>query len=230
MRRNRAFTLVELLVVLAVIGILVSLTLPAIQVARESARRTGCKNNLRQIGLALLHYHDTHSNFPSGYVYAGPTPPPPPAPNANGSGLTRIVDAPPPTLQLQPNGPGWGWAALTLPFVEQQALHNQIDFHLSVERPQNEAARIVPLDHLACPSDPNVGVFTVYDELNLIRGRAATNSYAACFGSFGLMNTDPDYGNGLFQRNSGIGQRDIKDGSTQTIAIGERCAMFARTP
>ncbi len=83
---------------------------------------------------------------------------------------------------------------------------------------------------LVCPSDTVTGVFQVWDELNAPLAQAASNSYAACFGSYGLMNTDPDHGNGLFQRNSGIRFRDIPDGLSQTLAIGERAGGFARSP
>jgi hypothetical protein len=155
----------------------------------------------------------------------------------------RIFDAPPPTVVLQPNGPGWGWAALLLPFVEQTGLHEEIDFHLPVEHAQNAAPRVRELSHLICPSDTGAGVFTVLDELNAPLAQAATNSYAACFASYALpgngsgkhggmflINTDPDHGNGLFQRNSRVQYKDVIDGLTHTIAIGERAALFAKGP
>jgi type II secretory pathway pseudopilin PulG len=221
--------LVELLVVIAIIGVLVALAGPAIQFARESARRTQCRNNLKQLGLGLQMYHDTFGSFPSGYIYNGPPlPPPPPIPSDTSQ--TRIVDAPPPQPVFQANGPGWGWAALMLPFVEQQAASDQIPFHLAVEAPGSEVVRSITMAHLTCPSDTRTGVYTVLHELNGPIGPAATNSYAACFGSGGLMNTDPDYGTGIFQRNSHVRNDDIGDGLTHTIALGERCAMFAQAP
>jgi len=235
MRRIKAFTLVELLVVLAVIGILVSLMLPAIQVARESARKTHCRNNLRQIAVALQVYHDTHQTLPSGYIFSPPSPATPTSSSAPSSPSAAAYqshrfDAPPPLPLILPNGPGWGWAALLLPFYEQSALGNSIDFHLAVEVPANAEERESMIPTLVCPSDTVTGVFQVLDELNAPLAQAASNSYAACFGSYGLMNTDPDHGNGLFQRNSGIRFRDIPDGLSQTLAIGERAGGFARSP
>jgi hypothetical protein len=109
-------------------------------------------------------------------------------------------------------------------------LHNSIDFNRAVETPENADARQTLLATLVCPSDPDTGVYRVWDEVNAPLARAATNSYAACFGALGLMNTDPDTGNGLFQRNSRIRFQDISDGLTQTLAVGERVAWFAKSP
>ena len=227
-RAKRGFTLVELLVVIAIIALLVALTGPAIQYARESARRTQCQNNLKQLGLGLHLYHDTYRSLPSAYIYS--VPPPPPTPTRPRDPAQRIIDAPPPRPVFQPNRPGWGWAALMLPFVEQQSLYDRIDFNLAVEDPRSAATRTTTLPHLTCPSDTDTGIFMVLHELNGPIGNTATNSYAGCFGSFGLMNTDPDHGNGVFQRNSGIREADILDGLGHTIAVGERCGLFAQSP
>ena len=234
LRRQAAFTLVEMLVVIAIMGLLLSLLLPAVNAARETARRTQCKNNLKQMGTALQVYHDTYNSLPSGYLFDGAVTAIPtttlPEPITRASNSSRRYDAARPSDLLQPSRPGWGWATLMLPFVEQDVIRDKIDTMIPVEAPQNVELRSQPLQHLICPSDTHTGLFMVFSEQNTPLGRAHTNSYAANFGSYGLINTDPDNGSGLFQRNSGWRFRDIRDGQTMTFAIAERAAMFTRTP
>jgi prepilin-type N-terminal cleavage/methylation domain-containing protein len=120
----RAFTLVELLVVIAIIGILVGLLLPAVQAAREAARRTQCSNNLKQIGLAMHNYHNTHERLPYG-----------------ASGIFDIV-------------PGGTWAAFILPYLEEQSASDQFDFNLSMSHPNNAEALKTVVPAYLCPTDP----------------------------------------------------------------------------
>ena len=104
LRQYRGFTLIELLVVIAIIAILIALLLPAVQQAREAARRTQCKNNMKQLGLALHNYHDVYNAFPSGWI-------------AVDNGVQSAHDG--------LNGAGWG--TMILPYLEQSALYNQFN-------------------------------------------------------------------------------------------------------
>lgn len=125
-RWPRAFTLVELLVVITIIGILIALLLPAVQAAREAARRMQCSNHLKQIGLALHNYHATHGSLP----YA--------------SGAGGVV------------GSSWGgvWSAMILPYLEQQAIYEQINFNRHLRDPVNAEVVQIVISTYICPSDP----------------------------------------------------------------------------
>ena len=128
-RRNavaRGFTLVELLVVIAIIAVLIALLLPAVQQAREAARRTQCKNNLKQIGLALHNYHDNYNALPPGWI--------------------GVTNGGPDIYGLN----GWGWASRILPQIDQSPLYNQLNFLVKIEavRPgRNEEPGQVALRH-----------------------------------------------------------------------------------
>ncbi len=220
---RRAFTLIELLVVIAIIGVLLGLLVPAVQKVREAANRAACLNNLHQIGLALHHHHDTQGSFPAGYVCALPAPPPPAGP------VIQILDR----FRLRPSGvltsPGWGWATLLLPYLEQDPLAGQFSPTLPVEDPRHGPARGTLLSVYTCPSDRGTGLFTVLDEKNSKPlGQAATNSYAACYGEWGPIQEQP--GTGLFARNSQVRFKDVTDGTSTTLAVGERAALFAQSP
>lgn len=128
MNRRHGMTLVELLVVMALIGVLIALLLPAAQMAREAARRAQCGNNLKQIGLGLHAYLDTWGGLPPGYISKT---------DANRDDL----------------GPGWAWSAMLLPMLEQQSVFQRINFHLPIEAAQNEALRTTVVPLFLCPSD-----------------------------------------------------------------------------
>jgi hypothetical protein len=140
------------------------------------------------------------------------------------------IDRHPPRSKPQPNSPGWGWASFLLDNLEQGNLMRQINFALPVEAVTNWPARTTLLSIYTCPSDLNTGVFIVRSERNLAAGFAATNSYAACFGTGYLLGTQPDSGDGVFYRNSKTRFTDITDGTSNTITIGERGAILAQGP
>jgi hypothetical protein len=191
------------------------------------ANRTVCRNNLKQIGLALHTYHSSNGCFPSGYLFT------PPATLTNGQGGNNLLPAYdwiPPQPGALPNSPGWGWAALLLPYLEQNPLSKRIDLTLPVEGPTSLAVRTVTLKTYTCPSDSSTGVFMVKTNTNQDLTQAATNSYAACFGALGFLDTRPDLGNGAFYRNSQVRVDDVNDGTSSTLAVGERCAELTQTP
>jgi prepilin-type N-terminal cleavage/methylation domain-containing protein len=228
-RRRPAFTLIELLVVIAIIGILLALLVPAVQQVRESANQTVCQNNLKQIGLALHQYHDTYKCFPPGYAALAPWEPTLPK-GYPSRFVPRLLDRPIPGagLPVEYTAPGWGWPSLLLPYLEQGPLARNIHYHLRVEDPANRDARITPLSIYTCPSDTSTGVFQVRDVLNGTVADAATNSYAGSFGTGGAITGHAN--DGLFFRNSAITMSDIRDGLSNTFAVGERACLLAQAP
>ncbi len=198
-RKQRAgFTLVELLVVIAIIGVLVAMLLPAVQAAREAARRTQCANQLRQIGVAMQNYESGQRSLPSGYI--------------------SQFDA-----AGNDTGPGWGWAALLLPQMEETSLHGQLSFGRGLEDPANAAVRVRQVTVYLCPSDFVGATWTAYKEAGLVDPvyKICDIASANYVGMFGVGEPGID-GNGLFFRNSHVRLREITDGTSHTIAVGER--------
>jgi prepilin-type N-terminal cleavage/methylation domain-containing protein len=203
--RRRGFTLIELLVVIAIIAVLMALLLPAIQKVREAANRLKCKNNLKQIGLALHNYHTSMGSFPPGFQSTSKVP--------DGDGL----------------GPGWGWAAYLLPYVEQDNLHRQINFTRDIRDSVNGIPRLRSLPLFLCPSDsPPKLTFTAVNEGGGALCDLAFANYVGVGGTYEISGF-PDTGNGpqfqgIFLRNSRVRITDISDGSSYTLAIGERAS------
>ena len=217
--RTAGFAFVELLIVIAVIAVLVALMLPAIVQAREAARKAQCRNNLKQIGIALHNFHDTHGSFPPGWSGI----------QFNGDGsILRPADL----------GCLWAWGAYLLPQLDQTALHERLQV-LGVSDPPAPGEKLdVALQVLICPSDaggPESG-WGLYRaqwtdsglSMDLLKGYAKSN-YAAVNG----RGTSPFQAEmpfaavsgparGIFGEDTRTQHRDILDGASNTFAVGER--------
>ena len=240
---NRGFTLIELLVVIAIIAILISLLLPAVQQARESARRTQCRNHLKQIGLALHNYHDVHRVFPPAYLGS-------PVASGTSVGVSFPDD--------NRNGPsGLGWGVMILPYLEQSALYQQFDPTIPLWAPQQSAALRAKVTTFLCPSA--VGGSDGFALRRYTSGdnespgnpqpyspalTLAHSHYVTMAGTQGpwarptAWSTDfsvpepiPSAGSaiidGAFYRNSRIRIADITDGTSNTVFVGEHTSRLS---
>jgi prepilin-type N-terminal cleavage/methylation domain-containing protein len=247
MQRNRfvsrpAFTLVELLVVIAIIGVLVGLLLPAVQAAREAARRMQCSNNVKQLGLAFHNYENAFRNFPINFAWR--------ARPGLGNGGPAISDT------------GKSWMQMILPFIEQNAMFNNIDFTVglrltggipgaaaNIQRNRDIAATPVP--SFLCPSDGqhNNGRLDRRSDTVAASEQWAVTNYKACAGSnwnSGLFawvnnlggknggNSDGlNAGNGVLSSNQQntnpiTRMRDVSDGTSNTFFLGEALPIFSQ--
>ncbi len=230
--KQPGFTLVELLVVIAIIGILVALLLPAVQAAREAARRAQCQNNMKNLSLAVLNYESTNNVFPVGMKF-------------DGTGRFARIE--------QFRAIKEGWSVLVLPYMEEQSLYDQFDLSLpigggrlsqgqSVANWQNIQARGTPISSFACPSDPentvlyNGGSDTAYGD-NWARGNYAANTglnfiYGTADGTTANYNAGPDSAGwkghetsylrrGVFGVNTSVTLSQITDGTSKTMMLGE---------
>jgi len=198
----RAFTLVELLVVITIIAILIALLLPAVQAAREAARQSQCTNNLKQLGLALHNYHSAHGFFP-------------PAINAKpGEDWT--------SYPCREN-----WAISILPFIEHEALYNSFRRDLLISDPLNAVPRSTSLSVFTCPSDPYAGPGKF---CSLNGGNWARGTYAANQGHIRPFTAGPNseavvwgdnFRRGVMSVNKSLRIADIRDGTTYTLLLVE---------
>ncbi len=207
-RRFRSgFTLIELLVVIAIIAVLIALLLPAVQQAREAARRSQCINNLKQLGLALHTYHDSMNAFPPGWI-----------------GVQGGI----PNMQ----GPsGFAWGSHILPYIDQTPLYNQVNFNVSCTDPNNAVARQAVISVFRCPTDPSTSTWGIPEEGNptTILATLPTANYVGSFGTQGFEDIceNPPFpaaqctSDGMFFHNSSTRMRDVVDGTSNTVFLGE---------
>ena len=234
-----AFTLVELLVVIAIIGVLVALLLPAVQAAREAARRTKCTNNLRQLALACHNHHDVFGTLPRNGNSVDPVA----LTNSHGNG----------TGCCQQNRATWSWIARTLPYFEQKNLFDTANIPNSVlnSNPQGRDAIATFIPTLHCPSDASPRTRTNSANLNGLKS-AVTNykgvsgaNWGADFfpteSSFSTPYSNPgvdgsrnglENGDGIFwradMRKGTMRLAEISDGTSNTFMLGEDLPEFIR--
>jgi len=156
-KTRRGYTLIELLVVIAIIAILIGLLLPAVQAAREAARRMACTNNLKQLGLAVHHYHDTHSAFPPAFVNNGPY-------GTTGFSFTH------------------GWAAFVLPFVEQESLYKLYRWDFPVYAMENQPVVSHHLKIFKCPSTADQDRYMTFGPFAFFGTKGACGDYTIALG------------------------------------------------
>jgi len=195
-----AFTLVEMLVVIAIIGILIALLLPAVQAAREAARRMRCQSNLKQIGIAMHNYHNAIECFPPGYI-----------------SMTVDVEE-------------WGWPIFLLPYMERKPLHGELnprDLRLADVLNDSFLRTLLetPLAEFRCPSDrtPSALPRRLRPFYPLGSGdlfEPATANYVAVCGLYDRA--DGTENNGVLYGNSHVTIRDVPDGTAYTFQVGER--------
>jgi prepilin-type N-terminal cleavage/methylation domain-containing protein/prepilin-type processing-associated H-X9-DG protein len=212
-RFRRAFTLVELLVVIAIIGVLVALLLPAVQAAREAARRTRCKNNLKQLGLALHNYEGVHHSFPPGAIW-----------NSTTAATTR---------------PRLNFHCLLFPYIEQNNVYGAInlqDFTGSTggawfTATANIPATTAPMPHLRCPTD-NAKPQYIQPTVQIRYYRSNYFGVWHGFQTSDVLNVTYDRSQApkaFFGANIGIRIADITDGTSNTVAIAEALGGMAET-
>lgn len=207
----RGFTLIELLVVIAIIGVLIALLLPAVQAAREAARRAQCTNNLKQLGLAMHNYESSLGSFPSGYLA-----------RLGGGGIHGDPDP-----ATRDTGPGWGYGSLILPYLEQRPIHDAMNFDLPTWLPANSTGTAVALSAFLCPSatESLTPTLDVINPAGDVLAKFSRSHYVLNAGRLGCWAYTTDdqrsLADGPFYRNSATRHSEITDGLSNTVFMGE---------
>ncbi|MCA9076818.1 MAG: DUF1559 domain-containing protein [Planctomycetaceae bacterium] len=198
------FTVLELLVTTGIIGVIAGLLLPAVQQARETARQIQCKNNLKQIGVALHNYHEVHQSLPIGYR------------------SDATCDT------------AYGWAHAILPHLEQSSLAARVDDRAALTSPVNDNAREYSPDVFLCPSDPKLPTFDLFAEppgtptstssLVTVLTTLPSANYVGVFGNSDADATPGGLGEGTFLGDKSFRFRDLMRGLSNVVIVGERTA------
>lgn len=199
--RRLAFTLIELLVVIAIIGILIALLLPAVQAAREAARRAHCTNNLKQLALALHNYTEVNGVLPMGYA-------------------NQYCEFVPDAMCFS-----FGPFVAILAQLERQPLYNAVNFQRNIYVSANSTIFATGVSTLWCPSDPTVSAPVIGDLSDTTNDTIYLSSYVCNTGTWYNHGRDPvrtAQNNGLFWGASSVGLSAVTDGLSHTIALGER--------
>ncbi len=211
---RRGFTLIELLVVIAIIAILVSLLLPAVGQAREAARMTQCRNNLKQLGLALHNYHDSHKVYPAAYL------------SDSANAATRDPDT-----YDAPNGFAWG--TMLLPYLDQSALYNQFRTDLPCWGTANQPFVNTKLTAFLCPSATGTeGPAIIKDDAGTELARFGLSTYVANAGQdepwgYTGLTDQSRYASGPLYRNSRVRASSVTDGLSNTVFLGEHAPILS---
>ena len=227
MKRRRGFTLIELLVVIAIIGVLIALLLPAVQSAREAARRSQCTNNMKQIGLALANYESSAGSIVSGYLSV--------------VGPLKVGGVPGfnPDPDSGDNGPGWGWLAMLLPQIEQAPIYAAINVNLPTWVVENQTITQVALNVFTCPTANNPDstctmVGANGQPLPVANTKFARSNYQYNQGwndsgiPANVSQEDSVRGcNGPIFRNSRVTYAGVTDGLSNTVFAGEKTPYLA---
>jgi len=213
LKSRSAFTLIELLVVITIIGILIALLLPAVQAAREAARRAQCINNLKQLSLAVIHYESQFNSFPPSSYHNCCAP---------GSGQSGWPAA---TANFS------NWVILTLPFLEQQALYNQYNHDRPGSDAVNSTSRGTVLAAMRCPSESNFDVLGTAFSGNWARGNYGANAGTGFYQTwssrpswFDTWPNKPAAGKeskGIMGLNSALTAGGVRDGLSNTVLLDE---------
>ncbi|ADG68635.1 protein of unknown function DUF1559 [Planctopirus limnophila DSM 3776] len=219
---RKAFTLIELLVVIAIIAILIALLLPAVQQAREAARRTQCRNNLKQLGLALHNYHDNSNILPPGNIW-----------RLNGTNQNRPSNNGDTLDQNRNLGPNW--MVFILPFIDSSPLYNLLDINsaMSINTGNNATIRSTIISGYLCPSDSFNGTllnrYNTFDNAGTAgtagprwaRGNYGANMGRERGGVTSQYAADTGDRRGAMGYGSGARMRDFTDGTSNTVMVWE---------